>query len=121
MVRFLADASLNDAIVTGCLRREPAIDFLSAQEARLEGGPDPNVLAFATKETRILVLPISGRCTATSATSLRRTAAVRASCSSNREHPWRMSLRLSCWYGRFGRRRMEQSDRGESLSPTRST
>ena len=28
MIRFLADASLHDAIVTGCLRREPAIDFL---------------------------------------------------------------------------------------------
>ena len=55
MVRFLADASLHDAIVTGCLRREPAIDFLSAHEARLEGVPDPNVLAFATKENRILV------------------------------------------------------------------
>jgi hypothetical protein len=46
MVRFLADASLHDAIVTGCLRREPAIDFLSAHEP---------VLAFATKENRILV------------------------------------------------------------------
>src|ERR1035438_2511298 len=55
MVRFLADASLHDAIVTGCLRREPAIDFLSAHEARLEGVSDPNVLAFATKENRILV------------------------------------------------------------------
>lgn len=55
MVRFLADAGLHDAIVTGCLRREPAIDFLSAHEARLEGVSDPNVLAFATKEDRILV------------------------------------------------------------------
>jgi hypothetical protein len=53
MVRFLADASLHDAIVTGCRRREPAIDFLSAHEARLEGVPDPNVLAFATQENRI--------------------------------------------------------------------
>jgi len=55
MLRFLADASLHDAIVTGCLRREPAIDFLSAHEARLEGVPDPSVLAFATRENRILV------------------------------------------------------------------
>jgi hypothetical protein len=31
------------------------IDFLSAHEARLEGVPDPNVLAFATQENRILV------------------------------------------------------------------
>src|SRR5271169_1789540 len=55
MVRFLADASLHDAIVTGCLRRESAIDFLSAHEARLEGVADPEVLAFATRENRILV------------------------------------------------------------------
>ena len=55
MIRFLADASLHDAIVTGCLRREPAIDFLSAHEARLEGVPDPGVLAFATHQNRILV------------------------------------------------------------------
>jgi hypothetical protein len=55
MIRFLADASLHDAIVTGCLRREPAIDFLSANEARLEGLPDPDVLAFATRQDRILV------------------------------------------------------------------
>ncbi len=55
MVRFLADASLHNAIVTGCLRREPAIDFLSAHEARLEGVPDPEVLAFATHQGRILV------------------------------------------------------------------
>ena len=31
MVRFLADASLHYAIVTGCARREPTIDLPSAQ------------------------------------------------------------------------------------------
>lgn len=41
MIRFLADASLRDAIVSGCLRREPTIDFLSANDANLEGVPDP--------------------------------------------------------------------------------
>jgi hypothetical protein len=55
MVRFLADASLRDAIVTGSLRREPAIDFLSANEAKLEGILDPEVLALATRQNRILV------------------------------------------------------------------
>jgi hypothetical protein len=55
MIRFLADASLHDGVVTGCLRREPSIDFLSAHEARLEGVPDPEVLAFATHQSRILV------------------------------------------------------------------
>jgi hypothetical protein len=55
MIRFLTDAIRHDAIVTGCLRREPAIDFLLAHEATLEGVPDPEVLAFATRQSRILV------------------------------------------------------------------
>ncbi len=55
MVRFLADASLHHAIVTGCARREPAIDFLSAPAAKLEGVSDPDVLAMAVAQDRILV------------------------------------------------------------------
>ncbi len=55
MIRFLADASLHDAIVSGCRRREPAMDFLSANEAGLEGVPDPAVLALAAEQDRILV------------------------------------------------------------------
>jgi hypothetical protein len=30
-VRFLADADLSKAIVSGVLRREPSLDFLTAQ------------------------------------------------------------------------------------------
>lgn len=99
MVRFLADASLHDAIVTGCLRREPAIDFLSAHEARLEGVPDPNVLAFATRENRILVtsdlrtmprhfgdfLEANGRCAGVFLVKQRA--------------PLADVMRRSCWYG----------------------
>ncbi len=55
MIRFLADANLKEGIVTGCWRREPAMDFLSAKEALLEGVPDPQVLALAAAEGRILV------------------------------------------------------------------
>ena len=55
MVRFLADASLHEGIVSGCIRREPAIDFLSANDARLEGVPDPDVLALAAQQDRVLV------------------------------------------------------------------
>jgi Domain of unknown function (DUF5615) len=55
MVRFLADASLNHAVVAGCLRREPAIDFLSAHAARLEGVSDADVLALAARQNRIVV------------------------------------------------------------------
>jgi len=55
MVRFLADASLHHAIVTGCLRREPQIDFLSAHNAKLHGLSDPDVLEIAATQGRILV------------------------------------------------------------------
>ena len=55
MIRYLADADLNDAIVSGCRRREPAMDFLSAIDANLEGVADPEVLALAAAENRILV------------------------------------------------------------------
>lgn len=55
MIRFLADASLNHYIVAACLRREPAMDFLSAVDAKLEGISDPDVLALASQQGRILV------------------------------------------------------------------
>jgi hypothetical protein len=55
MVRFLADASLHDGIVSGCRRREPTMDFQSANEAMLEGVKDPDVLALAASANRILV------------------------------------------------------------------
>ena len=55
MIRFMADADLNEGIVAGCLRREPEMDFLSANDADLEGVPDPDVLALAAAQDRILV------------------------------------------------------------------
>ena len=55
MVRFLADASLHHAIVTGCLRREPGVDFLSAHAAKLHGIGDHDVLEIAAEQGRILV------------------------------------------------------------------
>jgi hypothetical protein len=55
MIRFLADADLNHAIVKGCRCHEPAMDFLSANEAKLEGVPDADVLAIAAGQDRILV------------------------------------------------------------------
>jgi len=53
--RFLADADLNQAIVTGLLRREPSLDFLTAQEAGLRGMNDSAVLALAAERQRVLV------------------------------------------------------------------
>ena len=54
-VRFLADADLNKPIVSGILRREPSVDFLTAHAAGLRGMNDPAVLALAAKQQRVLV------------------------------------------------------------------
>ncbi len=43
-VRYQADADLNQAIVTGALRRESTIDFQTAFCAGLEGVKDAEVL-----------------------------------------------------------------------------
>lgn len=55
MIPFLADADFNHLIVKGCRRAEPAMDFLSANEAKLRTLSDPQVLALAAEQNRILV------------------------------------------------------------------
>jgi hypothetical protein len=54
-IRFQADADLRQAIVTGVIRRKPNLDFRSANEAGLEGIKDPEVLAIAARDGRVLV------------------------------------------------------------------
>ena len=54
-LRFLADADLNRAIVIGVREREPALDFITATEADLEGQGDPDVLEIAANQGRVLV------------------------------------------------------------------
>lgn len=55
IIKFQADADLNEDIVTGVLRKIPEIDFQTAGEANLEGLTDENVLEIASRENRILV------------------------------------------------------------------
>ena len=54
-VLYQADNDLRRAIVRGAVRREPRMNFRSAQSARLDGAPDPEVLTIAAQEGRILV------------------------------------------------------------------
>ncbi len=54
-VRFLADADLNKTIVSGVLRREPTVDFLTARAAGLRRMKDPEVLALAAGQQRVIV------------------------------------------------------------------
>ena len=54
-MRFLADENLNGRIVRGLLRRVPALDLVRVQDVGLSGASDPEVLAWAALENRILL------------------------------------------------------------------
>lgn len=54
-LRFQADVNLNELILRAACRREPALDFHTAEAASLGGLPDPKVLERAAEEGRILV------------------------------------------------------------------
>jgi Domain of unknown function (DUF5615) len=53
--RFLADHDLNEHIIDGVLRREPAVEFLRARDVGLDGRPDPEVLAYVAAHDPIVV------------------------------------------------------------------
>ena len=54
-IRFQADADIDPDIRKGLLRREPSIDFQPAAGIIPEGTLDPEVLAFAADDERVLV------------------------------------------------------------------
>ena len=54
-IRFQADNDLNGLILAATLRREPAIDFQTAQAAGLDCLDDAAVLQRAAEQGRILV------------------------------------------------------------------
>ncbi len=53
--RFLADHDLNEAIVTGVRRAEPAIEFLRVRDFGLEETADADILDFAAEQGLIVV------------------------------------------------------------------
>lgn len=55
MIRFQADADLNQTILLAAVRRAPGLDFQSALDARLAGLDDSQVLALASEQGRILI------------------------------------------------------------------
>ncbi len=54
-IRFQADNDLRRIIVDAALRREPGIDFQTAQTARLDHLDDEEVLRLAASQSGILV------------------------------------------------------------------
>jgi hypothetical protein len=53
-LRLQADADLNQIIVHAVVRRQPTTDFRTAAAAGLTGLNDPEVLALAAGEGRVL-------------------------------------------------------------------
>jgi hypothetical protein len=54
-IRFQADVDLSQIILRAACRREPALDFQTAETAGLAGLPEPEVLAYASGAGRVLV------------------------------------------------------------------
>jgi hypothetical protein len=55
MLRLASDADVHGEILRGLHRRLPELDLVRAQDALPEGTPDPDVLAWAAVENRILI------------------------------------------------------------------
>jgi predicted nuclease of predicted toxin-antitoxin system len=55
MIRLLADENLNYDIVRGVVRRRPTLDVVRVQAVGLSEAGDPEVLAWAAKEQRVVL------------------------------------------------------------------
>ena len=55
MIRFVADENFNGAIVRGLLRQRSAVDLVRVQDAALSGINDPDLLAWAAREQRVVL------------------------------------------------------------------
>jgi predicted nuclease of predicted toxin-antitoxin system len=55
MLRLASDADVHGDIIRGLRRRRPEIDVVRLQDALPEETPDPEVLAWAAAENRILI------------------------------------------------------------------
>lgn len=55
MLPLAADADIDNAIVRGLRRHAPGIDLVRSLHILPEGTPDPDVLAWAAAENRVLI------------------------------------------------------------------
>ena len=55
MLRLVSDADVHGDVIRGLRRRVPAIDLVRVQDNLAEGSTDPEVLAWAAAENRILI------------------------------------------------------------------
>jgi hypothetical protein len=55
MLQLAADENLNNDIVRGLKRRDPLLDIVRIQDTGLSGATDPELLAWAAREGRVLL------------------------------------------------------------------
>ncbi|MCP3964631.1 MAG: hypothetical protein GY719_42925 [bacterium] len=55
MLRFIADENFNGRILRGLLRALPELDIVRVQDTPLAGAADPEILAWAADEGRLLL------------------------------------------------------------------
>jgi hypothetical protein len=55
MLRLVADENFNNDILRGLLRQLPELDIVRIQDVGLSGADDPQVLAWAADEGRVLL------------------------------------------------------------------
>jgi hypothetical protein len=55
MLQLASDADVHGEIIRGLRRRAPDIDLVRVQDELAEGTPDPDVLAWAAAEGRVLI------------------------------------------------------------------
>src|SRR4051812_21284068 len=55
MLRFLADEHISKGMISGALRREPALDFARLHEVGLLHAKDETILEWAASQDRIVV------------------------------------------------------------------
>jgi predicted nuclease of predicted toxin-antitoxin system len=55
MLRLLADENINQDLVRGVLRRRPGLELVRVQAVGLSQAEDPDVLAWAAREERVLL------------------------------------------------------------------
>ncbi len=55
MLRLATDADVHNAIIRGLRRRAPELDLARSRDALPQGTPDPDVLAWAAAENRVLI------------------------------------------------------------------
>ena len=55
MLKLVSDENFDGSILRGLYRRRPSLDIVRVQDVGLSAAPDPDILAWAAVENRILL------------------------------------------------------------------